>query len=115
VIGIGLNVNNTFEAAPPDVQERATSLRTLAGQSFDRTELLIALLRRLKAALCDAAADPESFGRRFGDLCLQIGQQLTVEAGSRRTTGRCAGIAPDGALILETATGWQRIYSGVLR
>jgi hypothetical protein len=30
-------------------------------------------------------------------------------------TGRCLGIAPDGALLLETAAGRRAIYSGTIR
>jgi BirA family transcriptional regulator, biotin operon repressor / biotin---[acetyl-CoA-carboxylase] ligase len=114
VVGIGLNVNNSLGDAPGDVRARATSLCELAGHAFDRTSLLVDLLANLQAAVRDSAAAPEEFGARFGQLCLQTGQQLTIEAGSRRTTGRCAGIAPDGALLLETPSGWQRFYSGTL-
>jgi BirA family transcriptional regulator, biotin operon repressor / biotin---[acetyl-CoA-carboxylase] ligase len=115
IIGIGLNVNNTFDGAPDDVRERATSLCELAGRAFDRTALVLELLGSLEAAVRESAADREKFGRRFQNLCLQLGQELTIEAGGRPTVGRCAGIAADGALLLETAEGWQKFYSGVLR
>ena len=114
IVGIGLNVNNLFDEAPDDVRARATSLAELAGRSFDRTAVLVELLLSLKASIRESAARPDEFGRRFGELCHQVGHELTVEAGGTRSTGRCAGIAPDGALILETAQGWQRLYSGVL-
>jgi len=115
VVGIGLNVNNTLEGAPAEVRGRATSLCELTGQVFDRTSLLLDLLQQLEAAVRDSAASPEVFGQRFLELCLQLGQELTIEVGSQRTTGRCAGIGPDGALLLDTAAGWQKFYSGVLR
>ena len=115
VLGVGLNVNNPLAGAPDDVRRRAVSLCELAGRRLDRTELLTALLENIKTAVRDSAEDPDAFGRRFGKLCLQIGRELTIQAGNRRTTGRCAGIAPDGALLLETSTGFERIYSGVLR
>jgi BirA family biotin operon repressor/biotin-[acetyl-CoA-carboxylase] ligase len=115
VVGIGLNVNNSLADAPDEVRRRATSLCELAGRPLDRTSLLLELLGNLEAAVRASAASPEIFGRRFGQLCLQLGRELTIEVGCQRTTGRCAGIAPDGALLLETAAGWQRFYSGVLR
>jgi biotin-(acetyl-CoA carboxylase) ligase len=62
-----------------------------------------------------SATEGEKFGRRFQNLCLQLGQELTIEVGGRLNAGRCAGIAADGALLLETAEGWQKFYSGVLR
>ncbi len=114
VIGIGLNVNNDFDDAPDDVRARATSLAQLAGCSQNRTALLVDLLTCLKRSIRESAARPEEFGRRFGELCQQTGNELTIEVGGKRTTGHCAGIAPDGALLLETAAGWQKFYSGVL-
>ena len=114
VVGIGLNVNNSFAGAPEEVRGRATSLIELAGVPFDRTEILATLVRNLRAAFHDALTSPELFGRRFNDLCLQIGRELTIDVAGKRTTGVCAGIAADGALLLETPQGFQKFYSGVL-
>jgi BirA family biotin operon repressor/biotin-[acetyl-CoA-carboxylase] ligase len=114
VVGIGLNVNNSLADAPEDVRQRATSMRDLAGCAFERTKLVTDLLRHLRIALAEIAASPEEFGRHFGELCLQVGAELTVDAAGRRTTGLCAGIAPDGALLLETPSGYQKLYSGAL-
>jgi BirA family transcriptional regulator, biotin operon repressor / biotin---[acetyl-CoA-carboxylase] ligase len=115
IVGIGLNVNNTFDGAPEDVRARATSLGELSGRTFDRTALVLELLGNLEAAVRASATEGERFGRRFQNLCLQLGQELTIEVGGRLNVGRCAGIAVDGALLLETAEGWQKFYSGVLR
>lgn len=115
VVGIGLNVNNTFDGAPEEVRARAASLCELADKRFDRTALLCDLLRNLETAMRSSAASQAAFGRRFNELCLQIGRELTVEVAGRRTTGVCAGIASDGALLLETPIGAQKIYSGVLQ
>jgi BirA family transcriptional regulator, biotin operon repressor / biotin---[acetyl-CoA-carboxylase] ligase len=115
VLGIGINVNNSLAGAPDDVRARATSLCELAGHTFDRNELLVTLLLNIENAVRDSAADPLEFGRRFQDLCLQVGRELTVEVGSRQYQGTCAGIGPDGALLLEGDDGFRKIYSGVLR
>lgn len=114
VVGIGLNVNNSLAGAPDEVRRRAASLCELAGRNFDRTALVAALLGELRGAFVEIAASPEEFGRHFAEQCLQIGRELTVDVAGRRTTGTCAGIAPDGALLLETSTGFQKFYSGVL-
>jgi BirA family biotin operon repressor/biotin-[acetyl-CoA-carboxylase] ligase len=115
VVGIGLNVNNPLADAPDDVRARATSLCELADRPLDRTAVLVDLLTNIRQTVREATHAPEALGERFAQLCQQIGRELTIEVGSKRTTGRCAGIAPDGALILETASGWQKFYSGVLR
>ena len=114
VIGVGLNVNNTLDGAPSDVRRRATSLCELTGEMFDRTNLLVEILANVQRSLRASMEDAAGFGQRLTDLCLQIGQDLTVDLGGRRTTGRCLGIDADGALVLETAAGPQRFYSGTL-
>ena len=58
---------------------------------------------------------PRRIGTRADELCLQHGQTLTLDPGGRRVTGRCAGIAPDGALLLETTDGRQAFYGGTLK
>lgn len=114
VVGIGLNVNNTMAQAPEEVRDRATSLCDLANKQFERTALLADLMRNVRTAVRESAAGPADFGLRFNELCLQIGCELTVEVAGRRTTGLCAGIAPDGALLLEAHGEIRRFYSGVL-
>lgn len=115
VVGIGINVNNSLAAAPEDVRARAASLSDLASQTFDRTALVAELLGNLRRVLVELASSPETFGSRFDELCLQIGRELTIDVAGRRTTGVCAGIAPDGALVLELGSETRRFYSGVLR
>jgi BirA family transcriptional regulator, biotin operon repressor / biotin---[acetyl-CoA-carboxylase] ligase len=47
VLGIGVNVNQEAHELPPDVRVPAASLRVLTGRTFDRDEVLRALLERL--------------------------------------------------------------------
>ena len=51
IVGIGLNVNTRFDAAPPDVQARATSLTREFGFELDRQDVLRRLLAHLGARL----------------------------------------------------------------
>jgi len=108
-------VNNAFATAPEEVQRRAISLTEVLEERLDRTEVLLMLLAKLNHSLRSLAADADAFGKRFDDYCPQIGHELSIESAGRRTTGQCAGIAVDGALLLDTFSGRQRFYSGVLR
>jgi len=114
VLGIGLNTNNTLSAAPAEVRNVAVTLRDLTGRHIDHHELLAVLLSELWTALGELSADPAAAGAEYDALCLQRGATLTLRAADRLTTARCAGIAPDGALLLDTAAGLQRFYGGVL-
>ncbi len=115
VIGIGVNTNNTLDDAPPELRHTVATLRDLSGKTHDPTTLLIELLRQLETVLGRLVSQPEQLGIRANSLCLQHGRTLTLQQGDRRITARCAGIAPDGALLLELPEGRRAFYSGVLR
>jgi len=114
VIGIGLNTNCTLDDAPEELRGTATTLRELTGRTHDHTEILIAILQRLEEGLRLLVCRPEQVGARANELCVQHGRTLAVEFGGRKTTGCCAGIATDGALLLDTPDGQKRFYTGVL-
>lgn len=114
IVGIGCNVNNSLAEAPAELRQIVASLADLTGRTQHRAAFLLELLERLQANLRTLASAPESLGERAHELCLQRGRQLTLEAGGQLTSGICAGIAPDGALLLETPTGLETHYSGVL-
>lgn len=63
VIGVGLNVNNSFESAPSELLKLATSMRDETGIESDRHEVLVRLLGQLDADLrCLAASDGRAEG-----------------------------------------------------
>jgi BirA family transcriptional regulator, biotin operon repressor / biotin---[acetyl-CoA-carboxylase] ligase len=115
IIGIGLNSNNSVAEAPPELRASIATLLDLTGRNVDHTELLLALMENLEAALSHLAGNTEMLGERFDLLCRQRGEILTVYQGEQSIAGRCAGIAPDGALLLETPAGQRAIYSGTLK
>jgi BirA family transcriptional regulator, biotin operon repressor / biotin---[acetyl-CoA-carboxylase] ligase len=115
VVGIGVNVNNTAAEAPPDVRDRIVTLRDLTGRVQDATTILIDALRHFERTLAQLSAHPETLAARANAMCLQIGQTLTLRAGEQSTTGRCAGIAPDGAILLDTLDGQLAYHTGTLR
>jgi BirA family biotin operon repressor/biotin-[acetyl-CoA-carboxylase] ligase len=47
VVGIGINVNQSLEDFPPELQSRAISLAMALGRPVDRRQLAVALLRYL--------------------------------------------------------------------
>lgn len=114
VLGIGCNVNNRLAEAPPEVAAIAASLADVTEKVHSRGELLGEILRRLGERLDELSSYPESVGRRADELCLQHGKLLTIRTGNREVSGVCAGIADDGALLLDALTGRQVFYSGVL-
>ncbi|MCE5268231.1 MAG: biotin--[acetyl-CoA-carboxylase] ligase [Planctomycetaceae bacterium] len=112
VIGIGLNTNNTLADAPAELQATATTLRDLAGQRFDQTDVLVDLLRHLADAFSMLRDDPSALSARANARCTQRGQTVTLHWGNQHKTGVCRGIGADGAILLETAAGVERFHSG---
>ena len=104
VIGIGINVNWRRAEMPPDIAARATSLAELAGRDLDRVALLELLLGALDAALSGLERG-ESPVARFRTVSALDGRRVAVEMGDEVVEGNAAGIADDGALLLDTAAG----------
>ena len=115
VIGIGLNVNNSFAAAPPELQTIATSLCDESGAEFDRNKLLSDIVRQLEVDLRRLAANDPSLPNRWQSLCVLRDRTVSLDTSQQVVTGRCLGIADDGALRLQTHSGEQRFYGGVVR
>lgn len=109
VIGIGLNVRLP-EELPPEVSRGATAL----DRDIDRNALLAALLISLHGVL-------ERFGTRGFEALRDRWQALNAYAGSPVSIvsgfappleGICAGVDTDGALLLQTGAGIERVISG---
>jgi BirA family biotin operon repressor/biotin-[acetyl-CoA-carboxylase] ligase len=115
ILGVGVNTNSTLADAPDELRDSIATLYCLTGRLIDHGELLAAFLDAFAVALRMLAESPAQLGRRFNELCIQHAQTLTVRNGAERTTGRCAGIASDGALLLDTEQGRRAFYSGTLR
>jgi BirA family biotin operon repressor/biotin-[acetyl-CoA-carboxylase] ligase len=114
VIGIGINTNNSAADAPAEVRSRVATLFDATGKLHDPTDLLIAILNCTEQRLAQLAAAPEQIAARTHELCLQRGRGLEIEQGTVRTQGRCAGVATDGALLLEVNGQARSVYSGTI-
>jgi len=109
IIGVGLNVQPA--AYPPDVSRRATSLEGELGRPVDRDALLSAVLTGLGDRLARLERSP-------GDI-LQAWRAASPCATGTRVewdgrSGVTAGIDENGALLIKTATGVERVIAGEL-
>lgn len=115
ILGVGLNSNNLADSAPPELQQKIATLHDLTGHAMDQTQLLIDVLDAIARRLRQLGADAQELGDAFDALCLQRGEMLTLYLGDRTVVGRCACIAADGALVMETQRGRELFYAGTLR
>lgn len=114
VVGIGINVNNSLADAPRDVQARATSIVDATGKRSELTEVLLDLLQRVDAALVQLGQDEAALLARWRQRCLLHGRRIAVESGGRHIEGICGGIDHEGALRIDTPTGPERVFGGIV-
>ena len=109
---IGIGVNAQAAAYPPDVRARATSIEEELGRPVDRGVLLSAILIALWDWLARLAQSP-------GDI-LQAWRLASPSAIGTRVQwemrhGVTAGIDDDGALLVKTSSGIERVIAGELQ
>ncbi|MGC4001695.1 MAG: biotin--[acetyl-CoA-carboxylase] ligase [Pirellulales bacterium] len=112
IVGVGVNTNNTLDDAPPELRAKAITLRDATGRTFDHAEFLLRWSDELRAAIALLYADPDALIREFQSLCVQVGRTTSLRVGEQVHVGRCLGVAPDGALLLETAAGVRAFHTG---
>jgi len=114
VLGMGLNVNNSLVAAPPEIQAAGISLIDATSAPVDAAQLLLSWLNRFADLLRALADDDPKLPTRWQSLCVLTGRSIELETGQRTIRGLCRGIDHSGALLVESVTGIERIYAASL-
>ena len=112
VVGLGLNVNNP--AFPEELAPLATSLVLATGRRHSRLEILQAWLEEFEE-LYERFLAREFAGilDEWRSLTVTLGRRVTVRQGPVTICGLALEVAPDGALLVETAAGEVvRVTSG---
>jgi BirA family biotin operon repressor/biotin-[acetyl-CoA-carboxylase] ligase len=110
VLGIGINVHQRPDDFPAELRERAISL-AMAGHQLDRLALLARLTRELDRLEDAAERGPalDEWRRRSPFL----GKAVEVRAGERAPLrGIATAIDDDGALLVRTSSGIERVIAG---
>jgi len=110
---IGLGVNLTQTAFPPELAGSACSLLQASGRVVARLALLASLLARLKDALTDPGWREKLQARLYAR-----GKQVSVDllGSGRRASGILSDVDEQGRLVLRLGDGsLQRIEQGELR
>lgn len=113
VLGIGVNLNAPARAFPAELRSIATSVQLATGVLVDRPRFAAALCatledvydRTVRDGFAVIAPEWESYS------CL-TGRRVTIDCGGRRSEGTVRGIDATGRLVLDGATGEERIMAG---
>lgn len=112
VLGVGINVHQRAADLPAEIAAIATSL-AMTGAAVDRLALLARLTRELDRLEdpAERAAAMEEWRSR--STLLGRGVQVTLE--DRSFAGTATAIDDEGALLVHTATGIERVVTGEVR
>jgi BirA family transcriptional regulator, biotin operon repressor / biotin---[acetyl-CoA-carboxylase] ligase len=114
IVGIGININNSWQSAPHDLSSRGTSLCDATGLQHSLQSAIVRILGAIKDRLDDLSAGDHRLPRTWQRLCWLSQKQVRIDVGSRMIEGTCAGIAVDGALLVKTFTSTERVYGGAV-
>lgn len=111
VVGVGLNLDwRGVEREAPAADW--TSLAEATDADVDRWQVVTDLLRSLDAWLRDLPGDPSRLLGAYRSRCLTLGRGVRVETPSGTLGGTAVDVATDGALVLDTDAGTQRVTAG---
>jgi len=107
VIGIGVNVHQ--QELPAEIARTATSL-AIAGHGVDR----LALLARITTELdrIESPAEQHAAMSEWRERSSLIGRDVAVRSAGRDFSGRADAIDDEGALLVHTSSGVERVISG---
>jgi BirA family biotin operon repressor/biotin-[acetyl-CoA-carboxylase] ligase len=114
VLGIGVDVNLDAAEFPHDLRKTATSLKIESGQTVDRAELAVAILRELDADYDRIRRGQfELVAAEWRQRCGTLGREVSIRIGDRVIRGRAESLDAEGALLLRTQHGrLERIIGG---
>ncbi|MGH8013409.1 MAG: biotin--[acetyl-CoA-carboxylase] ligase [Candidatus Binataceae bacterium] len=113
LLGIGLNVNLALSDIPPELRDRATSVRIATARRCDRIALAEALFERLDQRYVETQTSGFAAVRPLWERYSALtGKRVVIVDGDTRIEGVVRGIDGDGALLLENGGTLKRIIAG---
>jgi len=113
VIGMGVNVNISVDEIPLELQTMATSLQIETGTAVPRLELFIQILQRLEELYLSVKTDGfAGVLTAWRQESITLNRLVSVSGPDRTFVGKAVDIDADGALLVETETGVERVLAG---
>jgi BirA family transcriptional regulator, biotin operon repressor / biotin---[acetyl-CoA-carboxylase] ligase len=111
VVGIGVNVNHEPSDFPPELIERAASLRMATGRVCDRADLAATILTQL-AARFDRLADafPDLVGEAAARSLL-LGRWVQLRSGTSLHEGLAESLDENGQLLVRAGDGSAECFT----
>ena len=113
VIGMGINVNIEAAEIPPELKTIATSVSIETGAEVSRIDLFIKVLERLEEIYLQVKTGGFSVVLDAWRLeSITLGHMVNVIGLDKSFVGKAIDIDNDGALLVETEQGVERVLAG---
>jgi BirA family biotin operon repressor/biotin-[acetyl-CoA-carboxylase] ligase len=114
ILGIGIDVNQLASDVPGDLSGRATSLRIETGRAWSRSELAVAVLRKMDENYREVQRGGFArIGEEWARHCSTLGERVVIRMGERTVRGTAESLDDAGALLVRTEHGrLERVVGG---
>jgi len=115
VVGMGLNVGNSFRHAPAELQSQAVALADVLAKPPSLPEVLTEWLQRWWELVQLLREGRLNLAERWSPQCVLSHERIRLTRGADSVEGVCRGITRDGALLLEVGGRLERHWTGTAR
>jgi len=115
VVGLGINVNAPADGWPEDIADIATDLTTSSGRAVSRMDIAVRVLESMERHYLDYLNNGfDPVREQWWQAHAACGKPVRVHDGLRYIKGIAEALDEDGALLLRTPSGIQRVVAGDL-
>ena len=114
IIGIGLNINNSADPPRPSSARKSPPSATRRRPRDSAHRRARRVLRELADGLEELMSGDANWSEAFAARSLLTGRKVEIDSAGGPIEGICEGIDRDGALIVATPAGRERIVSGTV-
>ncbi len=111
VLGIGINVNNTY--FPDELKNKATSLYLVSGKKQRRAEVVLSVLEEFEKLYTEFLKNGLiNIMEEYKKYCVNIGKSVRAVYRNKTVTGTAVDVNCDGGLVIKTGTENVTVSSG---
>ncbi|AGB40156.1 birA, biotin-(acetyl-CoA-carboxylase) ligase [Halobacteroides halobius DSM 5150] len=110
-IGMGINANFAISKLPVELHNKVTTIFNELGEQIDRVAFVQSLLQEIEK-LYPKLDNFEELLAEWKGYAYTLGQEVKIADGNQEYSGLAVDIADDGALIVKTDRGQEKVYSG---
>jgi BirA family transcriptional regulator, biotin operon repressor / biotin---[acetyl-CoA-carboxylase] ligase len=115
IIGIGVNVNNSWHSAPRAAGPHGVALCDATSRKHELQVVLTNTLNAIQKRINQLATNDPQLPSAWQKLCWLTELNVEVQAKGNWISGICLGIDVDGALLIEDVFKTHRVHSGTVR